>query len=237
MIATPDLSAWDAYQKGMWHTYRRTRDDVLEARRYFQRCIDLDPNFAPAYTGFAHSLFYALLFAWSDSGDDARDRALAMVKKAVELDSDDPNARAVLGAIHSVRREPVEAVAELELAIELSPSLSIAHHWLGMAKVWSGRSSEALPELQEAIRLSPRDPITAVTMARIAEAHLFQGNYEAALEWARKAVRDRRAPQVYIVSTLAAALGHFGQISEANRVRDQLLQIAPEFSCSFVEAN
>jgi len=30
-----DLRAWDLYQRGLWHTYKRTREDLAEAQRLF----------------------------------------------------------------------------------------------------------------------------------------------------------------------------------------------------------
>jgi adenylate cyclase len=37
-----NLNAWEAYQRGMWHLYRRTRDDLAEARRLFATALSLD---------------------------------------------------------------------------------------------------------------------------------------------------------------------------------------------------
>ncbi|MEM7025843.1 MAG: adenylate/guanylate cyclase domain-containing protein [Pseudomonadota bacterium] len=33
------LSAWDVYQRGMWHLYKRTRDDLREARSLFETAL------------------------------------------------------------------------------------------------------------------------------------------------------------------------------------------------------
>ena len=44
-----DLRAWDLYQRGLWHTYKRTREDLAEAQRLFQRALEIDPRLARAY--------------------------------------------------------------------------------------------------------------------------------------------------------------------------------------------
>jgi adenylate cyclase len=43
------LSAWEAYQRGLWHHGRIGPAENEAAQRFYRRAIDLDPNFAPAY--------------------------------------------------------------------------------------------------------------------------------------------------------------------------------------------
>ena len=45
------LTAWDLYQRGMWHLYRRTRDDLAEARRQFEAALAADSNLGLAHAG------------------------------------------------------------------------------------------------------------------------------------------------------------------------------------------
>ena len=48
----PDtLDAWEAYQRGLWHLYRFTKDDTIEAKRLFSSAIEIDPNFAACALG------------------------------------------------------------------------------------------------------------------------------------------------------------------------------------------
>jgi len=45
----PDsLDAWAAYQRGLWHVSRWTAQEHALAEKFFQRAVDLDPNFAGA---------------------------------------------------------------------------------------------------------------------------------------------------------------------------------------------
>ena len=38
------LDAWDAYQRGMWHFHKRTKQDYVEADRYLRLAIEQDDN-------------------------------------------------------------------------------------------------------------------------------------------------------------------------------------------------
>jgi adenylate cyclase len=40
------LDAWAAYQRGLWHVFKFSRDDDALAQKYFQRAVDIDPTFA-----------------------------------------------------------------------------------------------------------------------------------------------------------------------------------------------
>jgi hypothetical protein len=49
------LDAWEAYHRGMWH-FSKGSDNVSTARDFFQKSVNLDPNFAAAYAALAGSV-------------------------------------------------------------------------------------------------------------------------------------------------------------------------------------
>ena len=67
--------------------------------------------------------------------------------KAIQLDHEDTAAHCSLGRVRYLRREHNLAIPELETALELNPSLAWGHYSIGAAKVFSGRSSEAIEHL------------------------------------------------------------------------------------------
>ena len=48
-----DPEAYDAYLQGRYYWYRRTPEDALKARDYFEKAIAKDPEYALAYAGLA----------------------------------------------------------------------------------------------------------------------------------------------------------------------------------------
>ena len=40
------LSAWETYQRGLWHLLKGTPDDTEQARGLFMQATDIDPGFA-----------------------------------------------------------------------------------------------------------------------------------------------------------------------------------------------
>ena len=45
------LDAWGAFQRGLWHMKSFSLHENAEAQKFFQRCIQLDQNFAGGYWG------------------------------------------------------------------------------------------------------------------------------------------------------------------------------------------
>ena len=52
---TESTEAFEAYWKGRYHNNKKTPEELQESIRYFQRAIEIDPNFALPYAGLASS--------------------------------------------------------------------------------------------------------------------------------------------------------------------------------------
>jgi adenylate cyclase len=228
-----NLYAWDLYQRGLWHLYHYTDEDIQEARRLFYKSLELDPELGAAYAGLAEACYFRLVYGHSDSPDRDREEALEVARKAVALDYEDAAAHCTLGRVRYVRREHDQAISELEAALELNPSLAWGHYGLGAAKVFSGRASDAIDHLQTAIKLSPRDPNMGSFLVRMADAHLFMRHYEDAIYWANKALQQPNF-QWSRYAVLLSALGHLGRLDEAAHAVKQVRMQRPDFSTDFV---
>jgi len=118
------------------------------------------------------------------------------------------------------------ALAEAEAALALSPNLASAHGLLGSVLTWSNQREKARVALETSIRLDPRNPNLATRFLAVAMNFYLSGEYQAAIEAARRTIRlypDFENTYRW----LAAALGQAGQIEEARRVLDKAIAIAP----------
>ena len=228
-----NLDAWDLCQRGSWHLYQYTRGDLEKARELFSEATELDPSLGAAFSGIAEACYFSLVYGHSDAPEFDRDEALSAARTAVELDGEDAAAHCTFGRIHYARREHDQAISELQLALELNPSLAWAHYGIGAALVFSGRARQALPSLRAAIKLSPRDPNMGSFLVRTADAHLFMREYDEAVAWARKALRESGF-QWSRYAVLLSALGHLDRPEEARRVLRDFRPRRPDFSVDFV---
>jgi TolB-like protein/Flp pilus assembly protein TadD len=228
-----NLDAWGIYQHGMFHLYRCTRDDLVEARRRFQEAVAIDAELGPAYSGEAETYYYEAIYGFAASNDVNREKAIGPARRAVTLDAEDAGAHCTLGRVHYFRREYLQAVSELRTALELNPSLALGHYGLGAALVFSGRPEEAVPHLESAIRLSPHDPVMGSFLVRLADVRYFVADYEGAVGFALKALGQPNF-QWSRHAVLIAALGQLGRQDEAQRHLADLMRERPDFSLPFV---
>ena len=227
------LDAWSTYQRGMFHLYRCTREDLAAARRLFEQAVAADPHLGPAYSGIAEAYYYEVVYGLADSNEKNREWAVAPAQKAVSLDAEDAGAHCTLGRIRYLRREYPSAVTDLQIALELNPSLALAHHGFGAALVFSGKAAEGLPYLEAAIRLSPHDPNMGSFLVRIADAKYFMADYEGAIAVALKALGQPNF-QWSRYAILIAALGELGRSDEARQFLTEVTHTRPDFSVAFV---
>jgi adenylate cyclase len=220
------LDAWAAYQRGLWHLFKISRDDDALAQKYFQQAIDIDPAFAGGYKGLAVAYIQAAIVLRTRSQAEAYRSAEALARQAIALDGADAEAHLTLAAAMLRHGDYEGALAEAEIALALSPNLALAHGTLGETLIFSGRPKEGLAAVQTSIRLDPHDPKLAIRLNNLALGLYFSGEYEAAVEAAKRAVRaNPDFPLAY--RWLAAALGQLGRTTEAKGALEKAIAIAP----------
>jgi tetratricopeptide (TPR) repeat protein len=134
-----------------------------------------------------------------------------------------------LGRTFSLLRRFDEAQAELELAIELNPSLAQAYFALGFSHTHSGRERDALPLFEKAVGLSPRDPHLWTFHHLRAMAHFRLDEMAEAESFVRKSVRLPYAPY-WPFATLTAILASIGRTEDARAIADRLVKMKPGYS-------
>jgi TolB-like protein len=227
------LDAWSTYQRGMFHLCRCTREDLIEARKLFRQAVGLDAELGPAYSAEAEAYYYEVVYGFARSNEVNREKAIGPARRAVTLDAEDAGAHCTLGRIRYLRREYPPAISELKTALELNPSLALAHYGLGAALVFSGKADDAVPHLQSAIRLSPHDSAMGSFLVRIADARYFMADYERAATFALRALGQPNF-QWSRYAVLIAALGQLGRQDEARRYLAEVIRERPDFSIEFV---
>lgn len=144
-----------------WHR-PRSAAAMQEARRAFERALEIDPGSIDARVGLARVLTVDLVgnFAPRPKTDFQQEgeRIERLLLEAIEGDPNNPRARATMGRLRWVQNRLAEARIEFETAIALDPNDSFAHVQLALTLLFSGDPAAAIPEAEKAIRLSPRDP-------------------------------------------------------------------------------
>lgn len=229
----PDnLDAWECFQRGVWHMWTYSKDDHENALKYLTRASELDPGFAPAhaYRGYVH--YQSVVMHWSEDFKASLNNGMIAARKALAADERDAVAYFSIGRIHMMQGNQDDAIAALETAVKLNPSFAQAHHGLGMALCLAGRFEEAHAASSMCERLSPRDPIIWASLAVQALTSILAQDYETALMWGQKALRNPNATGYWPHAMMAAPLAHLGRIEDAKRALEDALRAVPTLTIS-----
>jgi serine/threonine-protein kinase len=182
---TENLKAFQYYMQGRSISQRRTLEDVLEAIRYYEKAIEEDRNYALAYAGLADAYVTLGVFTYI-APIEGRRKAEEAARKALALDENLAEAHATFGWAY-VQFAPsnfLEGDHELHRAIELSPSLALAHFYLGISLARQGHVDESLEELLRAREL---DPLSSIIARAATLPYYLKRDYGRALEGLRQA--------------------------------------------------
>jgi TolB-like protein/Tfp pilus assembly protein PilF len=184
------LDAWDLVMRALSHYWRLSREDQVVARALLEKAIAIDPNYGQALGLLATSHMFSAHMGWADMAAAAPIAERAALA-AIQADSADPWAHNALGSVYFSTRRLDHSLVEFELALQLNPNFSLAQGYYGLALAYCGRWQEANGAAQRALRLSPRDPFSAIYYGIAAYAQFVGKNYQEAIDLSREAIRLR----------------------------------------------
>jgi TolB-like protein/DNA-binding winged helix-turn-helix (wHTH) protein/Tfp pilus assembly protein PilF len=174
--------AHDAYLRGHYSWVLGRNED---AGRYYQRAVDIQPDYALGWTGLAD--YYAMA-AVSGEVDprQALPQAKAAARKAIELDDSLPRAHATLGGMIFLNRgDGVQALNELTRATELDSQDGENFHLQARVLCALGRNDEAIAVQKHSTAISPFEHPGAM-----AEIYLCTRQFDAAITDGEMRLKD-----------------------------------------------
>jgi TolB-like protein len=226
------MDAWDLVMRALSHFWRVTRQDYLVAQALLEKATALDPNYGQALGVLATSQTFSAHMGWADMAvvvPLAERAALA----AILADSEDPWAHNALGSVYLFARRFEDSLAELEVALRLNPNFSLAQGYYGLVLSYAGRWEEGSVAARRALRLSPRDPFSAVFCGIAAYAEFVGRNYDEAIRLAREGIRQR-SDFVGAHRVLTAAAGMAGKDDVAAAALPELRRAQPNISLTWI---
>jgi serine/threonine protein kinase/tetratricopeptide (TPR) repeat protein len=181
---TENTEAYHLYLKGRYYTGKRTGEWIRKGIEHLQQAIDLDPNYALAYTGLADAYAFLASSTGGLAPREAYPKAKAAALKALELDDTLGEAHCSLGFFRLLYDwDFAAAEREYKRAIELSPNYANAHDGYGFYLKATGQHEAAIHECQLAQKLDPLSPFTTLSLGW---AYYFARRYDQAMAQGRK---------------------------------------------------
>ena len=222
-----NLDAYDCFLRGMACSHMLTKDSQDEALRLFYRAIELDPEFATPYGMAARCYAFRKIQGRivDKPREEAETRRLGL--RIAAIGQDDALALCSAGyALLWVCKDFEVGSSMIDQALSINENLAAGWQVRASASLYLGQHEPALEEFARAMRLNPKDPEGYRPKTGIAAAHLCQGRYSEALEWATKSLAHQQRWGSGIL-VLAAASALVGNMNEARKFVDEMLEQNP----------
>ena len=223
-----------------YHLVRRAQQEFLKvrpeanrrARQLAQRAIELDPNFARAYSVVAHTHAFDARWGWVSDRAASGKKAFEAAKKAIAVDDREFTAYHALGTVLHGRQLFDQAISAYEKAISLNPNNADLLATSSNALLYAGRFDDAIRRIRNAMRLNPYYRwFYPVFLGR---AYFGKGEFEKALPLFKEGIRIDPRNSVAI-RYVVAINGHIGNQRAATAAIGQLLQQIPSASVKELE--
>jgi adenylate cyclase len=223
--------AYDHYMRGcvalarFWSTFRS--EHLFEARRSIDQSLAIDPKYARAFAALSRSYATGFLNPVNKEflNTSAIERAHDLVRTALELDPDLPEALAILSNVLTWKAEHDAAIAAFERALQINPNFTNSR--FSAVYVMAGEFPRAIDMFATQMRLDPfYSPLTPHWLGL---AHFMLGQYSQALPLLVECVS--RAPNfLHGHIWLAATYSQLGRLSDARGETQKALQIYPGYT-------
>ncbi|MGC1092318.1 MAG: winged helix-turn-helix domain-containing tetratricopeptide repeat protein [Pseudolabrys sp.] len=230
--APDSMDAWDLVMRALSHYWRVTRQDNVVAPALLEKATVIDPNYGQALGVLAASQTFSAHMGWADMAAVVPTAERA-AHAAIRADGEDPWAHYALGNVYLFTRRFDDSLAEFELALQLNPNFSLAQGYYGLALAYCGRWQEADLAASRALRLSPRDPFSAIYCGIAAYSQYVGHNYDEAMRLARESIRLRN-DFVGGHRVLTAAAGMAGQSETAKAALLELRRAQPNICIDWI---
>ena len=220
-VEASDLALRAAHK---FNTY--TPENLKEGIELISRAIELDPNFAEAYAIKTRLVMFPYITNTFSVPDDTLETALALARKAVELDDLLPVGHATLGWALMWNQEIDEAIIEVKKGVELDPNNDRSYMWQSMILSSAGKGKEAMEAIERAMRLNPYYEVVFIYSKGM--AYFAMDEYENAISQFQQGIQMNAhfMPNYLMMITALAILG---KKDEVRMTYEKILQINPDF--------
>jgi TolB-like protein/DNA-binding winged helix-turn-helix (wHTH) protein/Flp pilus assembly protein TadD len=198
------LEAYELYMRSRYQSNKRLPDPLRASVVGFKQAIELDPEFAPAYSALGETYIFLWAYAGADR-TEMNEMAAPYLARALELA---PDSAEVLTSAAANEPNLEKAILLAERAIAANANYAPAYHRSGRLLITAGRHEQALATLQKGRAL---DPLSAIILTNIFTLQKDMGAREAALRTAKDNMKlNPHAPFGYIqVATLKIDEGDY----------------------------
>lgn len=226
----PDnLEAYDLVLRARSLYTRGTRTALSQTRPLFEKAIDLDSRYVPAYVGLGLVELDTVAQGWTSNPAVAMQRAEVLATKSISIDEASAGAHALMGRILIQRGNYDRGLDELRRAVALNSSDADSYDGLGAALLFIGDFNGAIKAIELSSEFQPTLSVT--TFFNLGTALLLSGRTADSVRTLEQSV-ERYPSFLYNRAMLAAAYAVAGRKEDAARQAEMVHRQFPYFASS-----
>lgn len=209
-----NVEAYRLYLQGRFFEDRSTREDTARAIEYYRQALEIDPQYALAWTGIARAHSDQATSSWLPIAEGFR-MAREAAQRALEVDPNLAEAHAAIGDIRMFHDWDWKGAQQaLKRALELAPGDARIFRSAGLLARFVGRLDESLAHGRHAVSLDPLGVSAQRFLARTCHA---AGLYDEAEAAARKVleISPQGARAYFYIGFIKLAQGRLDEAQEA----------------------
>ena len=223
---TTNYQAYDYFIRGTGYLLSRTRPAVSKARQLFEKAIELDPQFASAYTALGWSYHLQVEYGWTEFIEQTSQRAVNLARKALSLDDFQPSAHELLGSVYIRKGQYDLAIAELQQALDLNPNDARIFNEMGEVLLYAGQTDNAIKFMKMGLRFNPI--ATPGIYMELGLAYYLKERYDDTVKIVQQGLAKKPDFVGYHI-VIAAAYAQLGKVEDAKLSAQEVLRRHPFF--------
>jgi adenylate cyclase len=231
----PDsMAAYDLVLRALPHLWTHRPEANAEAIRLLDEAHRIDPDYGRAAAFAAWARAQQVAYTWAEDIGGTRTEGRRLIASAAEAVNDDPTALCALAAATTLLFGDLDrARGFLDRALLLDPNHAWGWARRGFLNVYRGEADAGTACFERAIRLSPLDPFSFNCYIGLGLARFAAGEPAAAVEWTRRAMREKSG-LTWAYRDLAAFLAGAGRIDQARHAALRLRDTHPQLTLAQV---
>lgn len=177
---TTNLDAWAAQLQAVEASRSITPEAQADARRFASKALALDPGYSAPYCTLGFACTVEARHGFSPDRTAALAEARDCARRALEIESYNPEAHAIAGFADAIDGKLSSAIEKFNMALALNPNHADVAARLSLTLAFDGQAREAIRVARQAITLNPQYPGWYAGV--LGFALRLDGRYEEAIE-------------------------------------------------------
>ncbi len=210
--------------------FQSRRADYEKSRELISIVIERDPDnpMALAIGAWGRTML-EVICGYGPIAPEDGETGMQYIRRSLELNERSDFAHMVQGRLYlHWERDTSAAILAAERSLELNAGFVLAMGLMGETKSFAGDPEAGIEYSTKAVETDARFPANHWFMEDIALGNFVREDYDATIEWAKRAdQRQRDVPRILLMLTTACA--HAGQTDAAAKAAQRLIDACADF--------